>query len=90
MKKFKNILLVPAILVLAFSSSVNVFASEGSNGGEEAIDEMWGTPTFVYGSALSESQVGETKSLLTISGETTDLKVTGEDMVRLKDAWTEL
>ena len=68
-------------LGLLFSNSLNVFASEGSNN-TDVVDEMWGMPTFVYGSALSANQVEETKSLLNISGETTDLKVTGEDMVR--------
>lgn len=69
-------------LGLFLSGSLNVSASVGSAENKDVIDEMWGVPTFVYGSALSVSQVEETKSLLGISGESTDLKVTGEDMVR--------
>ena len=78
MKKYAKISLVILLLLsLVNMNTVMVFADE------DVIDEKWGTPTFVYGSALSEAQIKQTKELLKIKGEVIELPVNGEDIVRL-------
>lgn len=73
--------LLSAVLAINLVGSTTVFASES----QEVIDEKWGNPTFVYGAALNESQVKQTKEILKIESNenVTELKITGKDMVRL-------
>ena len=66
--------------VLVASSTLGMFTV---NGHAEEVDEMWGSPTFVYGSALDEAQLVQTKEILSISNK--DLEedsVTGIEMVK--------
>ena len=79
-KKLGVYLLSATLLANLFFASV-VKAAEG----EEVIDEKWGSPTFVYGSALNAEQVQKTKEILAIDGKSNivSLSISGKDMVRL-------
>lgn len=80
MKFFKTLSASVLILSLAVAP-LSAFASDNKN----PVDELWGSPTFVYGSALSVNQKETTKQLLGLDESVAfeEVKVTGEDMVRL-------
>lgn len=69
--------------VLVGSTLISGVASANNGNTDAVIDEKWGSPTFVYGSALSQEQVNQTKEILGITGETISLDISGTDMVRL-------
>lgn len=49
---------------------------------EEVIDEKWGKPIYVYGSALTEEQVNQVAKTFGVDVENTEaVSVSGEDMV---------
>lgn len=49
----------------------------------KAVDEMWGNPTFIYGKALDNKQLDETKEILEIKDTTLDESaVDGKDLVK--------
>lgn len=75
---FKRVISISLMPLLFLSiTSQTVFAGQ-------VVDEKWGVPTFVYGSALNKTQLDETKKILNIENkETIDLNITGKEMVRL-------
>lgn len=65
--------------LLMNAGGLNAHAEEDS----KTVDEQWGNPAFVYGDALTKSQIEKTKSLLDIQNSTVDeTKVSGKDMVK--------
>lgn len=84
MSKLKRFATGTALLMALSALPLSAFAEDKK---QEAVDELWGTPVFVYGSALSESQISETKNLLGVNKDQAivyeEIKVSGEDMVRL-------
>lgn len=79
-KKIKYILFTSSLISLCSLTSME-YVNVNANA---VIDEKWGIPTFVYGSALNKSQLDETKNILNIEDKgVIELKVTGKEMVRL-------
>lgn len=70
---------------IAYMTAAFLFLSTfgGVASAEETIDEMWGKPVFVYGSALDDDQRKETRKLLGVKGKNKvdEVEITGEDLV---------
>lgn len=79
--RFLRTLSASALILSLAVAPLSAFASDN----QKPVDELWGSPTFVYGSALSKSQKDTTEQLLGLEGNIAfeEVKVTGEDMVRL-------
>lgn len=75
----KKINLMPIMAALCILLPVNASAIE-----TDVIDEKWGKPIYVYGSGLSENEVGKTAGLLDIKDlkNVNIKKVTGEDEIK--------
>lgn len=75
-------LLLAIILCISLGSSNYAFASNGDDN-NESINEKFGMPIVVYGSALSPAQKEEVRKLLGVkdSSMVTEITVTGDDLV---------
>lgn len=82
MKRFFKWIVMFALFIFAISNSLIAFAdSDTSN--NQSINEKYGPPIVVYGSALSSAQKQEVRNLLgvTDTSTVTEITVSGQDAV---------
>lgn len=74
-------IIIAAFFFLAMGLTSNVMASNGDNN-VESINEKFGLPVVVYGSALSPAQKEEVRKLLGVKDPNmvTEITVTGDDL----------
>ncbi|WP_419394071.1 DUF1002 domain-containing protein [Cytobacillus praedii] len=85
MFKHSNKWIVIALLfLLTMTISTSAFASNGDSNNEDSINEKFGLPVVVYGSALSPAQKEEVRKLLGVKDPkmVKEITVTGEDLER--------
>ncbi|WP_057762948.1 DUF1002 domain-containing protein [Cytobacillus praedii] len=83
-KHSKKWIVIALLFLLTMTISTSAFASNGDSNNEDSINEKFGLPVVVYGSALSPAQKEEVRKLLGVKDPkmVKEITVTGEDLER--------
>jgi uncharacterized protein YpuA (DUF1002 family) len=83
-KNTKKWFVIALLFLLTMTISTSAFASNGDNTNDDSINEKFGLPIVVYGSALSPAQKEEVRKLLGVKDPkmVNEITVTGEDLER--------
>ncbi|MGN7400211.1 DUF1002 domain-containing protein [Cytobacillus praedii] len=83
-KHTKKWIVIALLFLLTMTISTSAFASNGDSNNEDSINEKFGLPVVVYGSALSPAQKEEVRKLLGVKDPkmVKEITVTGEDLER--------
>ncbi|KOP82530.1 DUF1002 domain-containing protein [Cytobacillus solani] len=77
-------IVIALLFLLTMTISTSALASNGDNNNEDSINEKFGLPVVVYGSALTPAQKEEVRKLLGVKDPkmVKELTVSGEDLER--------